>query len=451
MFVCLNDLVDTLKLQYYASDVEKEKLSFNTYVEHFQDLKLEAQNIKSEDSQMRYKTTSLDGLAFRVMATSQRGFHVVLQNGDFTLSLRKMDDKNQNPIIKAEFRAEFLLRNGYKRAITIVNGIVELMLKNYFIKVSEIHLAKDIQNYNFNILDFYRLKTLKRNKQIFNQDTNLFYSGLKFTGFSIGKGDEMLRIYNKTFEIDKNKEKAFVQYLSWDINPDYDNTKNVWRIEFQLRRKKLKELFGSWGVVENLNSLLRSISSIWDYLINTFVLKEMTIKECQEIQSGYKIKDDELIILNHEAIKKRFQRANVHKLWEFITIFKGNTVEKLQKIKDVCKPSVQYVKNAFKSVLSTFIKLKRGDFNKEELIDILIQADKELQSKKKLTLLQNARLKTVEYCSRAKDFYNHTGIDVIQFNNYEQELRKNLKDTFQYIEITKNLKQEKIKENLEVA
>lgn len=170
----------------------------------------------------------------------------------------------------------------------------------------------------------------------------------------------------------------------------------------------------------------------------------MTIKECQEIQSGYKIKNDELIILNHEAIVKRFQRANVHKLWDFIKYFKGNTVEKLQKIKDVCKPSVQYVKNAFKSVLSTFIKLKRGDFNKDELIDILIQADKELQSKKKLTLLQNARLKTVEYCSRAKDFYNHTGIDVIQFNNYEQELRKNLKDTFQYIEITKNLKKSEI-------
>lgn len=444
MFICLNDLVDTLKLQYYASDIEKEKLSFNTYVEYFQNLKTEAQSIKSEDSQTRYKITSLDGLSFRVMATSQRGFHVVLQNGDFTLSLRKMDDKNLNPIIKAEFRAEFLLRNGYKVAIKTVNNIVELMLKNYFIKVSEIHLAKDIQNYNFNILDFYRLKTLKRNKQIFNQDTSLFYSGLKFTGFSIGKGDEMLRIYNKTFEIDKNKEKAFVQYLSWDINPDYDKEKTVWRIEFQLRRKKLKELFSSWGVVENLDSLLRSISSIWDYLINTFVLKEMTIKECQEIQSGYKIKDDELIILNHEAIKKRFQRAEVHKLWDFIKCFKGNAVEKLQKIKDICKPSVQYVKNAFKSVLSTFIKLKRGDFNKDELIEILIQADKELQSKKKLTLLQNARLKTVDYCSRAKDFYNHTGIDVIQFNNYEQELRKNLKDTFQYLEITKNLKKNEI-------
>lgn len=440
MFVCLNDLVDTLKLQYYPNDIEKEKMSFNRYIDYFLDCKIDAQKIKGEDSQSRYIETNLDGLTFRVMATSQRGFHVVLQNGDFTLSLRKMDEKGHNPVIKAEFRAEFLLRNGYKRAITTVNAIVELMLKNYFIKVSEIHLAKDIQNYNFNILDFYRLKTLKRNKQIFNQDTNIFYNGLKFTGFSIGKGDEMLRIYNKSHEIDKNKEKAFVQYLSWDINPDYDENKTVWRIEFQLRRKKLKELYGSWGIMENLKSLLSSISSIWDYLINTFVLKELSIKECQEIQSGYKIKDDELIILNQEAIKKRFQRADNHKLWDFIKAFKGNIVEKLQKIKDVVKPSVLYVKNAFKSVFSTFIKLKRGAFDKDELIQILIDADREQQQKKKKTIIEHSRQKTIDYCSRAIDFYNHTGIDVIQFNNYQQELRKNLKDTFGVVQISKNKK-----------
>lgn len=440
MFVCLNDLVDTLKLQYYPNDIEKEKMSFNTYIDYFLDCKIDAQKIKGEDSQLRYIETKIDGLTFRVMATSQRGFHVILQNGDFTLSLRKMDEKGHNPVIKAEFRAEFLLRNGYKRAITTVNGIVELMLKNYFIKVSEIHLAKDIQNYNFNILDFYRLKTLKRNKQIFNQDTTIFYNGLKFTGFSIGKGDEMLRIYNKTHEIDKNKEKSFVQYLSWDVNPDYDENKTVWRIEFQLRRKKLKELYSSWGIMENLKSLLSSISSIWDYLINTFVLKELSIKECQEIQSGYKIKDDELIILNQEAIKKRFQRADNHKLWDFIKAFKGNIVEKLQKIKDISKPSVLYVKNAYKSVYSTFIKLKRGAFDKDELIQILIDADKEQQQKKKKTIIEHARQKTIDYCSRAIDFYNHTGIDVIQFNNYQQELRKNLKDTFGVVQISKNKK-----------
>ena len=49
MFVCLNDLIDTLKLQFYCSDVEKDKLHFNLHVSHYMDLKNEAMTIKSDD------------------------------------------------------------------------------------------------------------------------------------------------------------------------------------------------------------------------------------------------------------------------------------------------------------------------------------------------------------------------------------------------------------------
>lgn len=429
MYICLNDLIDTLKLQYYPLDIEADKMKFNNFVEYLLLCKDEAQTIKNEDNQLRFKNIKIDDIPLRVMATSQSGFNVVCQNADFSLSFRKIGE-HKNPIIKAEFRAEFLLRNGYKRAIKIVNDFVSVMLKNYTIKVSEIHLAKDIQNYNFTILDFYRLKTLKRNKQIFHQETNLFYSGLKFTGFSIGKGAEMLRIYNKTFEIEKNKNKAFIKYLSWHLNPDFDNNKTVWRIEFQLRREKLKELYSSFGLVDSLESLLNSISSIWGYLINRFVLKNFTIKECQEIQSGYKLEKDNLIILSSEAIKKRFQRAKQSPLWSFISTFKGNIVEKLQVIKDISKPSSIYVKNAFKAVLSTFIKLKRGSFDCDELVEILISADKELQQEKKINLVDNARLKCLDYVSRCQDFLNHTGIDVIEFNKFNYQLKASLDKCF---------------------
>lgn len=432
-FLCLNDLVDTLKIQFYPTDSEKDRIKFNAYLDFLLDLKKQAQDIKDADNQNRYKICKLDGITFRVMATSQTGFNVVCQNADFTLSFRKIGE-HKNPIIKAEFRAEFLLRNGYKRALATVLDFVDVLLKNYLIKVSEIHLAKDIQGYQFTVLDFYRLKSLKKNKEIFHQDTQLYYNGLKFTGFSIGKGSEMLRIYNKSHEIDKNKNKAFVKYLSWDVNPQYDDLKTVWRIEFQLRREKLKQLYSSWGLIENLQSLLKSISSIWDYLINTFVLKDFSNKECQDLQSGYKIENGEIFILNQEAIKKRFQRAELSPLWIFITKFRGNIVEKLQKIKDVVKPSVIYVENAFKAVLSTFIKLKRGSFDSNELTEILLNADKKSQHLKQISLVDNARLKCLEYVSRAKDFFNHTGVDEVNIENYKRELKTNLNNCFALID-----------------
>ena len=65
-------------------------------------------------------------------------------------------------------------------------------------------------------------------------------------------------------------------------------------------------------------------------------------------------------------------------------------------------------------------------FNGGEIID--------LKEKKKINIVDNARLKTLDYCSRAKDYYNHTGIDEIQYNNYSQQLRKNLMDTFVLID-----------------
>ena len=432
-FICLNDLVDTLKIQFYPTNMEIDKLKYNAFVEYLILKKDEAMKIKNEDNQQRFILISVDDIKFRVMATSQSGFNVVCQNADFTLSFRKIGE-HKNPVVKAEFRAEFLLRNGYKRALEIVVNFVSTLLKNFNIKVSEIHLAKDIQGYNFSILDFYRLKSLKKNREIFNQDTNLFFNGLKFTGFYIGKGAEMLRIYNKTHKIEKDKNTAFVKYLSWDMNPDYDESKTVWRIEFQLRREKLKELYSSFGLIENLQSLLNSISSLWDYLINTFVLKDFSIKECQEFQQGYIFKNGELTILNQETIKKRFQRAELSPLWEFIKTFKGNVVEKLQKIKDIKKPSAVYVKNAFKAVLSTFIKLKRGSFSSKELTKILLEADKELQSKKRLNLIDNARLKCIDYVNRAEDFFNHTGVDEIEFTKYYEDLKENLNETFALIQ-----------------
>ena len=105
-FTCLNDLVDTLKIQFYPTNIEADKMYFNTYLDFLIDKKAEAMEIKNPDNQERYIIVKLDNITFRVMATSQTGFNVVLQNGDFSLSLRKIGE-HKNPIIKAEFRAEF--------------------------------------------------------------------------------------------------------------------------------------------------------------------------------------------------------------------------------------------------------------------------------------------------------------------------------------------------------
>ena len=202
---------------------------------------------------MRFINTRIGTAQFRVMATTFRGFSVTLRNQDVSISFKtvKMQsslktnksstqmNQTHTPIIKVEFRSSFLARLGHVGAMQYVNELItSYILKEYLIKVSEIHLATDIQGYDFTELDYYRFKTLKRNniKHVEDNSSSIYYTGRNFTGFTFGSGDEMLRIYNKTVEISKNPDKAFIKHFAWSNSPDYNPDSTVWRIEIQYRQ-----------------------------------------------------------------------------------------------------------------------------------------------------------------------------------------------------------------------
>ncbi len=436
--ITLNDIVDTLKLQFYPNlNITVEEMNlYNKTVDSFCNHKEDAQAIKNNDSQKRFVNVDFAKNKYRVMATSQSGFNVILQNGDISISLLRYSPTSSNPLIKVEFRAEFLLRYGYKKAIQSVKNIINNFYTNYHVKVSEIHLAKDIQGYEFSTYDFHRIKTLSRSKTIFHNDiSSEHYYGNKFTGFSIGKGDEMLRIYNKTTEISQKKEKAFISVLKWAYNPQFDKTKIVWRLEFQLRRERLKHLLGNNGLLDSLDNVLDAISSIWLYCTNRFVHKGLSNKQIREQMLGFEeLENDSINILNPESLRKRFQRADTSFLWDSIKKFDDNQTFTLQRVKDIKKPEVEYVKNAYKAVISTFVKLKRGAFDSSELTQILLDADRELKEKTNFNIIDKARLNALDYISNAQVYYEQNGIVEDGFYKYKKDLISNLHDTFALIE-----------------
>ena len=57
--------------------------------------------------------------------------------------------------------------------------------------------------------------------------------------YQFGKGD-VLRVYNKTREL-RHSKKEWLRAV-WEQHPDYHADQDVWRIEFQARRQRLKEL-----------------------------------------------------------------------------------------------------------------------------------------------------------------------------------------------------------------
>lgn len=434
----LNDLIDTLKLQFYPnSNITLEEIEkFNSSIDGFVQLKEEAMTIKNPDNQKRFVKTEFADTKFKVMATSQSSFNVVLQNGDITLSLLRIAPTHKNPVVKVEFRAEFLLRYGYKEAIKQVKQIVNNLFESYLIKVSEIHLAKDIQGFEFSPLDIHRIRTLSKTKTVYHNDTNSeHYYGNKFSGIVLGKGAEMLRIYNKTLEISQKKEKAFIQVLSWENNPNFDNTKNVWRMEFQLRRERLKELYSKMGLLDSLENVINSIPNLWTYCLERFVLKNMSPTQIHEQINGFKyLKNGTIKILTSDTLRKRFQNADIHPLWEQIKTFENKFKPKVQRFKDITKPEVEYVKNAYKAVISTFVKLKRGHFSSQELTEILLEAEKEVREKHELSIVDKARLNALDYINRAHTFYNSTGVIEDGFDEYKKDLVNNIQHTYTLVE-----------------
>lgn len=438
----LGSIVDTLKINanfnnlafekiadYQDLELEKEILKFNSKVDELVKIKNKAQDIKSHDAQNRFIITELHKNKYRVMASASASYAVILQNGDISIFLRKFSKNVKNPVVKVEFRAEYLARFGYVKAVESVQRMIETeFIKKPIYKIKEIHLATDIQGYEFTPLDFYRIKTLSRTRTVFSEDEkNSYFTNQRFTGMTFGKGDLMLRIYNKTAEINKNKKKGFIEVLKWQHNENFNPDLNVWRIEGQIRRDKLKELALGDINLDSLDSVLNNIPSIWKLFVERFVHKDIKDTQIHEQIQGYKrLKNGGIKILLPDTFKKRFKNAEVSEVWNLINSFNGHGGYELQKFEDIKKPEVEYVENSYKALISTFTKLQRGNFCTSDLIELIHNANDKFFNKKGYSILDNARLKALDYLSTAKLYYERNGFVFDGFDDFEKDMWKNL-------------------------
>lgn len=433
----ISQIVDTIKLHFYHG----EDTTSNVLVDYakkiavLNDMKDEAYLIKHANNDMRYVNYNICSERFRVMATTVRGFSVTLQNNDVSISFKVVskkilpehfpDNYDMNaivdtpiqPVIRVEFRASYLARVGHKNAIDYVVKLIENhFLSSYKIKIAEIHLATDIQGYNFHHLDYHRFKTRKQRGEIRDEQQtgdSFYYRGRKFTGFVLGGGDDMLRIYNKSVEIKKFPDKDFIKSFVWEHNPDFDPYKEVWRIEIQYRREKLKTLYDSEnGLLDGFENVLASIPSLWDRALEKVEMLELDDSVCMEHYLGYAFnKLGEKVAISHEAIKSRIRRAVTHPLWMFLKGWKDSIGTKTTVYNAPKTGAFRWVSNSIKSLLSTLLKYE-GDLSPKIIEDAFYRANDETLLDKGLTLVDNAVNNTLDYlgfCVRHASSTGETG------------------------------------------
>ncbi|WP_373002192.1 hypothetical protein [Sulfurimonas sp.] len=425
----LCQIVDTVKLHYYHVD-EMQMTDYTDYVnmvESFITQKEEAQKIHHSNNDMRFVNTKIGSDKYRVMATTFRGFSVTLRNQDVSISFKtvklqsRLDKKHDTkhnqthtPIIKVEFRASFLARVGHVEAMRYINETISTyVLKEYLIKVSEIHLATDIQGYNFTELDYYRFKTLKRNniKHVEDSNSSIYYNGRNFTGFTFGSGDEMLRIYDKTVEIQKNPDKAFIKNLAWIHNKDYDQYATVWRIEIQYRREKLKTIYtDSEGLLDGFQNVINAIPDLWGRALQKVEHKDMSDNHCLDMIRGYSInKEGQTSLITKEAITKRYQRADTSELWLSLNEWNGYVPKETNIDKAPKTSAFQWVSNSIKSLLTTLLR-HSGELSPKTLEMAFSRSNDEIYEDKQITLIDNAYANTLDYVSNAKRYQERNGV-----------------------------------------
>lgn len=284
---------DRLKVGFY---INWESPLFLTVL---QDAKLAA---KEANDLVPVSFSENGDMVFNCHATGRKGgfgFHLSRADVDLFFSTRK-DIKTPN--LWVDIGSESCWSPGYRHVIAEIKALVESQGGNIFKNtVSEVHLCADwigldIEELPIDKYDFWVTRANKFNAYACHQgllgvtldQDQGDLPGEQMTGIKFGKGDIMLRIYDKTAELKRCPSKQGVFASVWS-NANYDDEK-VTRVEYQLRRPVLAQM-----QVHSLTDLEEKKNSIWRYCT-----EDWTSLRCQEVDREHRHQD----------------RAPIHPWWQ---------------------------------------------------------------------------------------------------------------------------------------
>jgi hypothetical protein len=248
--------IDTLELGYC---IEKYDIDFRV----LEEAKALAQS-KPHDNDLG--SVNICGIELKVNRAGRQMHEFVLQNGDITIAInRKADSGKHFPEVRVTFRSEYIWRVGWQIAVKAVTVWLLQWAVIFAIKVSRVDLALDLAC-PIPVLELQQFVTYARGRTD-HYEIDRHCRGKCLTGYSIGKGDMLCRIYDKKREIILTK-KTWFEHI-WKRN-GWVEDEPVTRIEFQFRRNILREL-----QVNDDSDLGYLIGDLWNYAVNRW----LTVRE----------------------------------------------------------------------------------------------------------------------------------------------------------------------------
>lgn len=253
--------VDTLVLSYKVSKYSDE-------------IDIEALKLyKNQAGEKLFENTGkymkLNGIDFLIQPRGLRGYDFVLNNGDFNVRIAsKALSGRILPEVVITLRSSFLWREGYIECLNIINNWLEGWATITETLVSRLDICCDmISKTGMPEIDLRneaitRSKTKTSHKE-YEGSVKQHNRGERITGYTLGKGDLMCRIYDKTIEVKQSQKEWY--YDLW-AEKGWNGSDTIVRVEYQARRDFLKKF--NVGSIEDIKS---SITELWSYFTESWL------------------------------------------------------------------------------------------------------------------------------------------------------------------------------------
>lgn len=271
--------IDTLE---FGIDVEDYDNSFGNLLKELEEKKQSAQT----DYKPQY--IEINNMRFIVNKKGQGFYAYKIECEQFYICFMSRKIDKSSPIF-VRFMSEFLWEHGFEGAFNkFMKWFCKQNIKVIDTRISRLDICLDTDEIAFTENDINSFIT-RANKIARHYIDDDYYTNKNFSGFTIGRGSKLsCRIYDKTLEIQKSKKKWFKDI--WKAN-NWNDTRRVWRIEFQIRRKVLKELS-----IDSFHDIKPNLKELWGYLTQKWlVMKE---KSKDKNMSRWKTHSNWLLVQN---------------------------------------------------------------------------------------------------------------------------------------------------------
>ncbi|MDA3897577.1 MAG: hypothetical protein PF482_15695 [Desulfobacteraceae bacterium] len=244
--------IDTLHLSLHA-DLSKSEL-----LDRIEESRQLARDLELDKVPFTFKYFTV---GFNVHRSGRRFFNYHISTADTHIFFNRRNAQGNFPTCLIEIGSQSSWNPGvFKIFKNIESYFQSARIKILKHTISRVDFCTDFIDQPFKDYDFGNVdKWICRANHF-----GVYYSGRKASGISYGKGNLVLRVYDKRKELSDTRSTAKQEFFNsiWQ-----DTLSPVTRVEFQIRRETIKEFrFGSGEQkIETIYDLLYAQNEIWSY------------------------------------------------------------------------------------------------------------------------------------------------------------------------------------------